>query len=211
MQGLPGLYPTDAGVRENDSFLALIFRMRHIQRWGLMHNTQNESLTQHTAECAFLAHYLAVIGNTHFGKAYNADKIAVCALFHDVTEVLTGDLPTPVKYYNENMRQTYKDIEKTAAASLLSHLPEDVRTAYDGYLHQVDLDYAERRLLKIADKLCAYIKCMTELNAGNNEFRAARDTIQHDLDAMESEELHFFMKHCAEAFSLSLDELKGTL
>jgi len=193
------------------TFLALIFRMRHIQRWGLMHNTQAESLTQHTAECAFLAHNLAVIGNTQFGKTYNTDKIAVCALFHDVTEVLTGDLPTPVKYYNENMRQTYKDIEKSAAASLLSHLPEALRPAYAAYMRQIDLTEEEKKLIKIADKLCAYIKCMTELNAGNTEFRAARDAVKRDLDAVENDELAYFMAHCVEAFSLSLDELKGTL
>jgi len=194
-----------------DTFLALIFRMRHIRRWGLMHNTQGESLTQHTAECAFLAHYLAMLGNTHFGKAYNADKLAVCALFHDVTEVLTGDLPTPVKYYNENMRQTYKDIEATAATSLLAHLPEAHRTAYGAYMHADGLTDEERRLLKTADKLCAYIKCVTELNAGNTEFCAAREAIRRDLDGMESEELTYFMAHCVDSFSLSLDELKGTL
>ena len=193
------------------TFLALIFRMRHIRRWGLMHNTQEESLTQHTAECAFLAHFLALIGNRCFGKAYNADTIAVCALFHDVTEVLTGDLPTPVKYYNENMRQTYKDIEKNAAVSLLSHLPEMLRADYKAFMRQTPLADEEQKLIKIADKLCAYIKCITELNAGNTEFRAARNAIQRDLDNTESEELRYFMTHCAEAFTLSLDELKGIL
>ena len=194
-----------------DTFLALIFRMRHINRWGLMHNTQTETLIQHTAECAFLAHHLAVIGNRHFGRAYDANKLAVCALFHDVTEVLTGDLPTPIKYYNEDMRKTYKDIEKTAAAALLTHLPDALQADYAPHMAQTDLSIDERKLLKIADKLCAFIKCRIELDAGNREFEAAYAAIQKGLDDMDCPELQWFLEHSMAAFSLSLDELEGVL
>ena len=194
-----------------DTFLALIFRMRHINRWGLMHNTQTENLTQHTAECAFIAHHLAVIGNCHCGKAYDTDKLAVYALFHDVTEVLTGDLPTPVKYFNEDMRKTYKAIEKVAAESMLAHVSDSLQDDYAPYLRQSDLTDEERKLLKIADKLCAYIKCIMEINAGNREFAAAHGAIAGDLAGMDSPELAYFMEHCINAFSLSLDELGGAL
>jgi len=194
-----------------DTFLALLLRMRHINRWGLMHNTQTENLMQHTAECAFIAHHLAVIGNRRFGKTYNADRIAVCALFHDVTEVLTGDLPTPIKYYNENMRSTYKEIEKTAAEALLTHLPDSLRPDYEPHMHQTALTAEERKLLKLADKLCAYIKCIAELEAGNREFIAAHAAIHQELFTTDSPELQWFLAHSLEAFSLSLDELKGTL
>ena len=108
----------------DNTFLPLIFRMRHISRWSLMFNTEKEDLMQHTAECAFLVHFLATIGNRFFGKQYDVNRLAVCALFHDASEVLTGDLPTPVKYYNDEMKTIYKQIEATAAGKLKSHLPE---------------------------------------------------------------------------------------
>jgi len=194
-----------------NTFLALIFRMRHINRWGLMHNTQTESLMQHTTECALIAHTLALTGNRLYGKAYDADKLAVYALFHDVTEVLTGDLPTPVKYYNEDMRKTYKDIEQTAAEALLAHLPDFLKDDYTAYLHGDGLEAEEKKLLKAADKLCAYIKCVTELQAGNREFAAAHEAIGRELAKADAPEVTYFMAHCMEAFARSLDELKGTL
>ena len=157
----------------DNTFLPLIFRMRYINRWSLMFNTEQEDLMQHTAECAFLVHFLATIGNRCFEKQYDADKLAVCALFHDAPEVLTGDLPTPVKYYNDEMKTIYKQIEKSAADKLKNHLPQELRADYAAYLHASELTPGEKKLLKCADKLCTYIKCIYELNAGNQEFQHA--------------------------------------
>lgn len=195
----------------DNTFLPLIFRMRYINRWSLMFNTEQEDLMQHTAECAFLVHFLATIGNRCFEKQYDADKLAVCALFHDAPEVLTGDLPTPVKYYNDEMKTIYKQIEKNAADKLKNHLPQELRADYAAYLHASELTPGEKKLLKCADKLCAYIKCIYELNAGNKEFQHAYATIGKEIGAIQSDELQYFLVHCLPAFSLTLDDLQGTL
>ncbi|MBS1481370.1 MAG: 5'-deoxynucleotidase [Christensenellaceae bacterium] len=195
----------------DNTFLPLIFRMRYINRWSLMFNTEQEDLMQHTAECAFLVHFLATIGNRCFEKQYDADKLAVCALFHDAPEVLTGDLPTPVKYYNDEMKTIYKQIEKSAADKLKNHLPQELRADYAAYLHASELTPGEKKLLKCADKLCAYIKCIYELNAGNKEFQHAYAAIGKEIGAIQSDELQYFLVHCLPAFSLTLDDLQGTL
>lgn len=195
----------------DNTFLPLIFRMRYINRWSLMFNTEQEDLMQHTAECAFLVHFLATIGNRCFEKQYDADKLAVCALFHDAPEVLTGDLPTPVKYYNDEMKTIYKQIEKNAADKLKNHLPQELRADYAAYLHASELTPGEKKLLKCADKLCAYIKCIYELNAGNKEFQHAYAVIGKEIGAIQSDELQYFLVHCLPAFSLTLDDLQGTL
>ena len=195
----------------DNTFLPLIFRMRYINRWSLMFNTEQEDLMQHTAECAFLVHFLATIGNRCFEKQYDADKLAVCALFHDAPEVLTGDLPTPVKYYNDEMKTIYKQIETNAADKLKNHLPQEFRADYAAYLHASELTPGEKKLLKCADKLCAYIKCIYELNAGNKEFQHAYAAIGKEIGAIQSDELQYFLVHCLPAFSLTLDDLQGTL
>ena len=195
----------------DNTFLPLIFRMRYINRWSLMFNTEQEDLMQHTAECAFLVHFLATIGNRCFEKQYDAHKLAVCALFHDAPEVLTGDLPTPVKYYNDEMKTIYKQIEKGAADKLKNHLPQELRADYAAYLHASELTPGEKKLLKCADKLCAYIKCIYELNAGNKEFQHAYAAIGKEIGAIQSDELQYFLVHCLPAFSLTLDDLQGTL
>ena len=195
----------------DNTFLPLIFRMRYINRWSLMFNTEQEDLMQHTAECAFLVHFLATIGNRCFEKQYDADKLAVCALFHDAPEVLTGDLPTPVNYYNDAMNTIYKQTEKSAADKLKNHLPQELRADYAAYLHASELTPGEKKLLKCADKLCAYIKCIYELNAGNKEFQHAYAAIGKEIGAIQSDELQYFLVHCLPAFSLTLDDLQGTL
>ena len=195
----------------DNTFLPLIFRMRYINRWSLMFNTEQEDLMQHTAECAFLVHFLATIGNRCFEKQYDADRLAVCALFHDAPEVLTGDLPTPVKYYNDEMKTIYKQIEKSAADKLKNHLPQELRADYAAYLHASELTPGEKKLLKCADKLCAYIKCVYELNAGNQEFQHEYAAIGKEIGAIQSDELQYFLVHCLPAFSLTLDDLQGTL
>lgn len=176
-----------------------------------MHNTQTEDLMQHTAECAYIAHFLSVIGNTFFNKNYNAEKLAVCAMFHDVPEVLTGDLPTPVKYFNDDMRRIYKGIETAASEKLLNHLPEELRDIYSGFICQTDLTDEEKKLIKTADKLCAYIKCIQEINVGNKEFQSAYEKIKSDVENIKSEESEYFLENCIHAFSLSIDDIKGIL
>jgi len=192
-----------------NSFFALLFRQKYIMRWSLMRNTTNESLSEHTAEAAMIAHALAVIGNTVFGKQYDADRIAALALYHDASEVLTGDLPTPIKYFSPAMKQEYTEIEARAIEQLLTKLPAELRDTYAALLSGKESDPDAYRLVKIADKLCAYIKCLTEEAGGNREFLAARRTIEAELNAIESEELAYFREHFLEAFSLTIDEIQS--
>jgi 5'-deoxynucleotidase len=193
------------------TFLAMLFRMRYIGRWSLMHNTQRENLSQHTAECAFLVHFLAHVGNTSFGKNYDPDKLCAHALYHDAPEILTGDLPTPIKYFSEEMRDTYRQIEETAVEKLIERLPATLREVYRPYLSHEALSDEEARLLKIADKLCAHIKCLVEMKAGNEEFSTALAATRADLEQLHSDELTFFLDTCLSTFTMSLDELGGIL
>ena len=194
-----------------NTFLPLIFRMKHINRWSLMHNTQQEDLMQHTIECAFITNYLATIGNCYFGKNHDINKLTVCAMFHDITEVLTGDLPTPIKYFNDDIKNIYSKIEDMATEKLKKHLPADIIPYYDNYMNKAKLSVEEGTLIKAADKLCAYIKCIHELNAGNKEFQHAHARIKVVLKSYDCEELRYFLDNCVDAFSFSLYDLKGTL
>ncbi len=190
-----------------NSFFALLFRQKFIQRWGLMRNAIPESLAEHTAEAAVIAHALAIIGNTVYDKSYDPDRAAALALFHDAPEVFTGDLPTPIKYFSPEMKRGYDTIEAQAIDKLLSKLPEELREAYVPLLSPTEADAETKRLVKIADKLCAYIKCLTEEAGGNREFVSARRTIEADLDKMDSDELRYFRKNLLGAFSLTIDEM----
>jgi 5'-deoxynucleotidase len=181
--------------------------MKYIKRWGLMYNTQTENLSQHTAECAFLSHFLASVGNVYFHKNYDADKIASYALYHDFPEILTGDLPTPIKNYSTDMRDAYKKIESSAAEKLLESLPDELRKIYEPYVTISGLTAEEKKLLKIADRLCAYIKCIQEIGAGNKEFLGAHNKIRRDIEASGCEEVEYFIQNCLPYFSISLHEL----
>jgi len=192
-----------------NTFIPLIFRLKYINRWGLKFNTQNENVMQHTAECAFIAHFLAIVGNRYFGKSYNADKLAVCAMYHDATEVYTGDLPTPIKYFNDDMEKIYKQIEHAASQKVMEHLPKDLHEDFAAYINASVLTEDERRILKISDLLCAYIKCIHEINTGNNEFRLAYKGIRARIDDIDSQELKYFLDNCLAAFSHPLDDLKA--
>lgn len=189
-----------------NSFFSLLFRQKYITRWGLMRNTTQETLSEHSAEVAAVAHSLAVIGNIVYGKNYDAGEVACLALFHDAAEVFTGDMPTPVKYFSPEMRSGYAVIEKQAAETLLSKLPEELREHYRDLLSPADKEESQR-LVKIADKLCAYIKCLTEEASGNREFVNAKKTIEAALDSYDCEELDYFRKNFLGAFSLTLDEM----
>ena len=173
-----------------------------------MRNTVPENLLEHSAECAMLAHALAEIGNTFFNKQYNSGNIAVKALYHDISEIYTGDLPTPVKYHNSDISSSYKDIEHSACQKLISKLPESLRGPYSDALdHESNPESC--RLIKAADKLCALIKCMQETNDGNREFSAAFAATKSALEriAQDCEELQYFMDNFLPEFEKSLDEL----
>ena len=193
---------------ENYSFFALAFRMKYINRWGLMRNLTSENLLEHSAQCSMLAHALAEIGNTVFGKNYDCGKTALCALYHDMSEIFTGDLPTPVKYFNDTIRESYKSLEKNAVENALSKLPEDLKENYAEIL-EFEQNADLKRIVKAADKLCAYLKCVDEYKNGNSEFRDALNATKRALDElMEScPELKYFMEHFAGAFEMSLDSL----
>lgn len=188
------------------SFFAYIFRMRYIARWALMRNTRTENVQEHSYEAAVLAHALAVIGRDVFHKDLNPDGIAAAALFHDAPEIITGDMPTPIKYYNPGIREAYKAVEQVAEDKLLSMLPEDLRPAYEDALRPADPEIEQ--LVKAADKLSAHIKCIEELKAGNTEFRQAAAQTAAAMDAMALPELDYFREHFLPSYSLTLDELE---
>jgi Predicted hydrolases of HD superfamily len=187
------------------SFYSIAFRQKYIRRWGLMRNINSENLSEHSAEVAMITHALAVIGNTMFGKSYDVGQAVTAALFHDVPEVYTGDLPTPVKYFNENMRENYKVIENNAIEKLLNKLPEEMRCAYNDIFYPDDSEII--KLVKISDKLCAYIKCVEEEKSGNNEFVKAKESLLNALKEYTSCELDYFISNFLPAFELTLDEM----
>ena len=194
-----------------NTFLAMLFRMKYINRWSLMFNTRTESLSVHTAECALTTHFLCSIGNTYFNKNYDIHKLTTYALYHDATEILTGDLPTPIKYYNSDIKLAYKNIEAMASTKLLSALPDELKEVYQKYFVQSTLTNEELSIIKAADKVCAYIKCLTEINSGNKEFTKAYHTLKETVYNYPCEELKYFLDNHIEAFSMSLDELKMEL
>ena len=187
-------------------FFAYIARMRFINRWALMRNSYTENIQEHSHQVAALAHALAVIRNTYFGGQIDAGQVAVTALYHDAGEILTGDLPTPIKYYNPSIRDAYKQVESVACDKLINMLPEEMRSTYDEILQPVDPDVEE--LVKAADKLSAYIKCLEELKAGNTEFRRAAEQTAAALDQFGLPELGYFRKHFMDSFKLTLDEME---
>lgn len=188
------------------SFFAYIFRMRYIARWALMRNTRTENVQEHSYEVAVLSHALAVIGRDVFRREIDPDKAAVAALFHDAPEIITGDMPTPIKYYNPDIKTAYRQVEAVAQDKLLSMLPPELAPAYGPLVRESDPEI--RRYVKAADKLSAYIKCVEELKAGNSEFKKAAEQTMAALKEMDMEELEYFMEQFLPAFSLTLDELQ---
>ena len=187
-------------------FFAYISRMRFIQRWALMRNTAQENVQEHSHQVAVLAHALAVIRNEKFGGSVDAGAVAVAALYHDASEILTGDMPTPIKYYNPDIRQAYKEVEAVAEKKLLDMLPVELQGVYEPVITGISGEVEV--LVKAADKLSAYIKCVEELKAGNHEFREAAAQTRKALEAYDLPELRYFMETFMDSFSLTLDELK---
>ena len=189
-----------------NEFYALMGRMRYITRWGLMRNTFSENISEHSHMTAVLAHALALIRRDILNlPAPDPDRCAVAALYHDASEILTGDLPTPIKYYNPDIKHAYKQIESVSCEKLLGLLPEELRESYRPLLHESDPDVA--RIVKAADKLSAYIKCVEELKAGNREFESAARQTREALTEMHLPCLDYFIAHFLDAFQLTLDEL----
>jgi len=195
------------------TFFAAISRMKYIERWALMRSSRAENLSEHSLEVSMIAHVLCLIGNVRYGKNYNADRAAVIGLYHDATEIISGDMPTPVKYYNEKIRESYKELENIAEYKLLNRLPDDLREEYRDILltpkNASEEEAALRRLVKAADKLSAYIKCIEEENAGNKEFATAKVTLKKALDkyAAELPEVRDFIEDFLPSYGKTLDEL----
>ena len=188
-------------------FYALLSRMRYITRWGLMRNSIQENIQEHSHMVAVLAHALALIRRDICGLSADPDRCASAALFHDASEILTGDLPTPIKYYNPAIRDAYKELEAVSCEKLLSLLPEALRDSYRPLLMEEDEEV--RGLVKEADKLSAYLKCLEELKTGNQEFVSAEAQTLEALRAFGRPEMDWFLDHCLESFRLNLDELEG--
>ena len=184
-------------------FFAMLSRMKNINRWGLMRNVRNENLCEHSFETAVIAHALAEIANNRLGAELDADKIAVCALFHDTTEILTGDMPTPVKYYNDDIKKAYKQVEKTAQDKLLSLLPDYLKNSYS---RVYETDIITESYVKAADKLSALIKCIEELSMGNKEFESAKKSTEKSIKELNLEAADIFLKEFIPSYSLTLDE-----
>ncbi len=186
-------------------FFAYLSRMRFINRWSLMRNSYTENIQEHSHQVAVLAHALAVIRNEKFGGHVDPGAAAVAALYHDASEILTGDMPTPIKYFNPEIRTAYQAVEAVAQQRLLEMLPEEFQGIYGPILRE---EGETAQLVKAADKLSAYIKCVEELKAGNLEFRAAAEQCRAALEACALPELDYFLDTFMESFSLSLDEMQ---
>lgn len=188
-------------------FFAYVSRLRWIRRWGLMRNAIEENVATHSWEVATLAHALAIIRNRHFGGQVNVDRIAAAALYHDATEVITGDMPTPVKYHSRVMREAFGDIEHKAEAELLALLPDDLREEFAPYIRESQLAAEDKELIKAADRLSALLKCQAEMQAGNKEFEPAAGHILKKLEEDALPEVMYFLEVFAPGYQRPLDNL----
>ena len=184
-------------------FYAMMSRMKNIFRWGLMRNVRQENLSEHSLEVAQIAHALAIINRTRFGGDADPNSVAVAAMYHDTSEIITGDMPTPIKYYNQEIKGAYKQIEAAAQKQLTEMLPDDFKSHFESIY---DPDQLNKRLIKAADKISALIKCIEEINMGNREFEKAKQTITKALEDMKCAEAEVFLCEFLPSFELSLDE-----
>lgn len=188
-----------------NNFFGMLARMKYINRWGLMRNTISENIAEHSLQVAVIAHALAVIGNTYCGKELNAEHIAMLGIMHDSTEIITGDLPTPIKYYAPEIRDAYKKVENIAANQLLSEIPKEMQSAYKDIL--LEDESVSWKYVKAADKLSAYIKCIEEKNMGNTDFKKAEETLKKSVEDMDMEEVEIFMEKFLPSYNMTLDEI----
>lgn len=193
-------------MSDNYNFFAMVNRMKYIDRWALMPNTQKENIAEHSHSVAVIAHALALIGKREFGKDYDENRVAVLALYHDTTEVITGDMPTPVKYYNDEIKSVYKEIESVAGQRLLSMLPDEYKADYEPMFEHSDEDRELWLLVKAADKISALIKCIEENRMGNREFDIALKAQEQKIADIDIPEVKFFSEHFLKSYYLTLDE-----
>lgn len=193
-------------MSDNYNFFAMVNRMKYIDRWALMPNTQKENIAEHSHSVAVIAHALALIGKREFGKDYDENRVAVLALFHDTTEVITGDMPTPVKYYNDEIKSVYKKIEAVAGQRLLSMLPDEYKADYKPMFEHSEEDRELWLLVKAADKISALIKCIEENRMGNREFDIALKAQEQKIADIDIPEVKFFSEHFLKSYYLTLDE-----
>jgi len=187
-----------------NGFFAFVHRMKYITRWGLMRNTSYENLKEHSFDVAVIAHGLALIGNRYYERKYNADRIAMGALFHDANEAITGDMPTPVKYGNPEIMKAYKQLESEAKKRILCMLPEELSDVYHDYMYITDPE--EKTVIKAADKISAYIKCLEEERAGNDDFNTAKKSLLKAIEGFKLPEVKHFMKEFVPVYGMNIDE-----
>lgn len=194
-------------MKEEFDFYAYLMRMKYIRRWALMRSTSEENIMEHSWEVAVIAHALAIIKNEKFGGSVDEYKTLCLAVYHETSEVVTGDLPTPIKYFNREINSAYKSLEKDANERLIAKLPEELQNRYREFILD-DPGSEEHKLMKYADRICAYIKCLEELKVGNKEFLKAKESIGKELSNADDEAVKYFIKNVLPTFSKTLDELE---
>lgn len=194
-------------MRKGSHFFAYLSRMKFIHRWGLMRNTSVENIQEHSLQVAMIAHALAVIRNRLFSGGADPERVMVLAVFHEVSEVITGDFPSPIKYFNPEISRAYSEIEQVARRKLWAMIPPELQDDYRSVLFREADDAAAWELVKAADKISAYAKCLEELKAGNQEFAQAKDSIAQELDRLKLPEVDYFIREFVDSFALALDEL----
>lgn len=192
----------------DSNFFAMMSRMKYIKRWALMRNSERENISEHSLEVAMIAHGLAVISNVRLGNNLNVERAALISMFHDSTEIITGDMPTPIKYYNDEIKEAFREVEKKAADKLIHYLPEDMKEYYKPLFFQAEEDAYLWKLEKAADKLSALIKCIAEEKAGNTEFKTAYKSLYESVKSMNLKEVDIFMEEFLPAYWKTLDELQ---
>lgn len=190
----------------SSKFFAILSRMKYINRWGLMRNTIVENISEHSLETAFVAHLLAVLRNKRFGGNVNAERCALLAMYHDTTEILTGDLPTPVKYFNPDIKKAYDAVEQTAIDKMISYLPDDIKSEYVPLFQKQECDEELWVLVKVADKISALIKCIEERQMGNSDFKKAEKSTLEAIRNMKIPEADMFIDEFIPYYNLTLDE-----
>ena len=194
-------------MKKNSNFFAMLSRMKYVNRWGLMRNTIPESLSDHTMDVVVIAHALVVIANTYFSKELNESRAALLAAFHDAPEIITGDMPTPVKYYDPEIKNAYSKVEDAAIRKMTAALPDEMRAHYEGLLlGNQPGDKQLMKYVKAADKISALIKCIEEEQMGNRDFCKAKESTLKIIEGLEMPEVTFYMEHFMPGYSMTLDE-----
>lgn len=194
-------------MSKKNTFFSMLARMKYINRWALMRNSYKENISEHSLEVAILAHALAVIGKKRLQRDYDIEHIVMLAIYHDCTEIITGDMPTPVKYGNQQIQSAYKQMEREAAYRLLNMLPEDLREEYEPFFAERPEDGKAHHIVKAADKLSALIKCIEEEKAGNQEFQKAKESIERAVYGMDCPEAEIFCREFLPEYYRTLDEM----